>query len=281
MQKFFFIVFFICFCQSVTAQDTLLLISGRKIIVSTIDLHDNTIAYRRIDKKDKVKTIDPYRVFSVIYRDGTERIIYEPDSLDPIDFKVEEMRTFIKGEQDAMSLYKNDFIKYAGVGIGAGCAFLGFYGVVGPPLYATVVGSFSPNVEKKLSVRIAGDASGQLGIKEGSYLNSVTGDVSKPVIKKDQKLCLAGKTLRFDKDTDLDSTVALINSKFDCMRIHAVNDNGKLSLYKTNTPELIKVNEYREGFEKKVRDYKIKNAMIFGLIGFIAGTITYVTVFND
>ncbi len=280
MQKFFFTLFFIYFCQSVSAQDTLLLISGRQIVVSSIDLNNNTIAYRRIDKKDKLKTIDPYRVFSVKYRDGSERIIYQPDSLDPIDFKVEEMRTFIKGEQDARYLYKNNFIKYAGLGIGAGCAFLGFYGVVGPPLYATVVGSYSPNVEKRLTIKVSGDAAAALGIEDSSYLNRVTGNVVGPVVKKDQKLKLGGATLRFESDADLDKAIELINSKFSCIRVHASNDNGKINLYKSNAPELIKVSEYREGFEKKVRDYKIRNAMIFGLIGFVATSIT-LAVFND
>src|SRR5205085_12004901 len=123
MRNFFLTLFFIYFCHTLSAQDTLLLISGRKIVVSAIDLSGNTIAYRTPDKKDKLKTIDPYRVFSVIYRDGNERIIYQPDSLDPIDFKVEEMRNFIKGEQDARSLYKNNAIKVIGAGFGAGSAF--------------------------------------------------------------------------------------------------------------------------------------------------------------
>jgi hypothetical protein len=280
MRKFFFTLFFIYFCQAVSAQDTLLLISGRKIVVSTIDLSGNTIAYRT-PEKNKLKTIDPYRVFSIIYKDGQERIIYQPDSLDPIDFKVDEMRNFIKGEQDARSLYKNNSIKIIGVGLGAGSAFLGFYGVVVPPLYATVIGSYSPNIEKRLNVNIDGNAATDLGIDPGNYLNNVTGNVSGPVIKKNQKLKIGGKTLKFENDTPLDSTVTLINSKFNCLRIHASNDNGKLKLYKSDQPELIKVNEYREGFEKKVRDYKIRNGMIFGLAGFLAGTISYVAVFKD
>jgi hypothetical protein len=278
MRKFFFTLLIICFCQWVSAQDTILLTTGRKIIVSSIDLSDNTIAYRKIDKKDKLKTIEPYRVFSILYKDGTERIIYQPDSLDPLDFKVEDMRNYIKGMQDAQSLYKNNYIKITGAVIGAGSALLGFYGLVGPPLYATVVGSYSPNVDKKLQVKIYGDASGTLGIKEGSYLNNITGEISKPLIKKDQKLQLGGKTLKFRDDTNLDSAIATINSKFNCIRIHAANENGKIKLFKTDRPDLINVNEYREGFEKKVRDYKIRNGMIYGLAGLLVGSITYIAI---
>ena len=75
--------------------------------------------------------------------------------------------------------------------------------------------------------------------------------------------------------------MSLINSKFNCLRVNAANDNGKIKLYKSNSPSLINVNEYREGFEKKVRDYKIRNAMLSSLVGFIAGSITYILIFKD
>ncbi len=279
MQKFFYTLFFIYFYQTVSAQDTLLLITGRKIIVSSIDLRDNTIAYRTSEKGSKLKTIDPYRVFSIIYRDGNERIVYQPDSLDPLDFKVDEMRNFIKGEQDAQKFYKNTVLKVAGVGIGAGFGMLGFYGIIGPPLYATIVGSYSPNVEKKLSFMVSGDAANELGINSGSYMNNITGKNSSPVIKKDQKLQISHKTFKFAQDTKLDSAVSLINSQFKCIRVNAFNDKGKIMLYRSDSPELISNNNYREGFEKKVREYKIENAMLSGLVGFIAGIIVYSAVF--
>ena len=152
MRKLFFLFLLAGFCQSIAAQDTLLLITGRKIVVSSVDLSGNTIASRKLETGSKLKTIDPERVFSITYKDGTERIIYLPDSLDPIDFKVDEMRNFIHGELDACELYKNTPIKVVGFLVGGGSAMLGlFYGLIGPPIYSTVVGSYSPNIEKKLS----------------------------------------------------------------------------------------------------------------------------------
>jgi hypothetical protein len=65
---------------------------------------------------------------------------------------------------------------------------------------------------------------------------------------------------------------------FNYVRVHASNDNGKVKLFKTDRPDLINVNEYREGFEKKVRDYKIRNGMIYGLAGFLAGSLTYIAI---
>lgn len=280
MQKFFCTLFFIYFCHTITAQDTLLLITGRKIIVSSVDLHDNTIAYRNIKDGSKLKTIEPERVFSIIYRDGNEHIVYLPDTLDPLDFKVDEMRNFIKGEQDAQKLYKNTFIKVAGVSIGAGCGILAFYGLVGPPLYATIVGSYSPNVEKKLSFIVSGNAAEELGISSGKYLNDITGKNSSPVIKKNQKLRISQKTFLFNQDTNLDSTVSLINSQFNCIRVNASNDNGKIKLFKSDSPALITVGAYREGFEKKVREYKIRNAMLSGLVGFVVGIVSYSVLYK-
>ncbi len=280
MQKIFFTLFFIYFCNSALAQDTLLLISGRKIIVSSVDLRDNTISYRNMKDGSKLKTIDPFRVFSIIYRDGNERIVYFPDTLDPLDFKVDEMRNFIKGVQDAQDLYKNTFLKAAGIGIGAGFGMLGFYGIIGPPLYSTIVGSFSPHIEKKLSFNVSGSASEDLGIPSGKYLNNITGKKSNPIIKKYQELKIGNKSILFNQDTNLDSTVSLINSEFNCLRLNAANDNGKIMLYKSDSPELINVGSYREGFEKKVREYKIRNGMLSGLIGFIAGIAIYSAVFQ-
>lgn len=278
MQRFFYAVILIFLVNVSSAQDTLLLISGKKIIASTIDLHDNTIAYRKIDNKDALKTIDPDRVFSITYRDGTERIIYIPDSLDPLDFKVEEMRTFIRGVQDAKKVYKNNTIKIAGVGIGGGLALMGFYGLVGPPLYATLVGSYSPDIEKKLTFKVSGSGAESLGISPGKYLNSVTGKTSSPKISKGQRLKIANTTFKFEEDAELAETVNLINSKYKCMRVHAVNDSGKIKLFRTESAEYINVNEYREGFEKKMRDYKIRNAMLSCLAGLIVGGITYVVL---
>ena len=279
MQKFLYTLFFIYLYQTVAAQDTLLLINGRKIIVSTVDLHDYTIAYRSIKTGSKLKTIDPGRVFSVIYKDGNERLIYQPDSLDPIDFKVDEMRDFIKGQQDGRKLYHNSLIKVAGIGIGAGCGLLGFFGIIGPPLYSTIIGSYSPNVEKRLSFKISGDAAGELGISSGIYMNDIIGKNSFPVIKKDQKLKVCNKTFHFSKDTNLDSAVSLINSQFNCIRVNAANDNGKIKFYKSDSPTLIRVEAYKEGFEKNVRDYKIRNAMLSSIIGFVTGIIVYSAVF--
>ena len=172
MNKFFFFTLLVITSGSAFAQDTLVLISGRKITASSVTIQENSIKYR-VDKK--LKSMDPMRVFSIIHHDGTETVVYQPDSLDPMDFKTEEMRNFIRGQQDAISIYRNNYIKISGFAVGAGFAWLGFYGLIGPPLYATALGAFSPNVEKKLSFNVSGDAADAFGISSGKYLKYLVG----------------------------------------------------------------------------------------------------------
>jgi hypothetical protein len=256
------------------AQDTLLLISGRKMVVRSVALNEDNIEYKKL-KKDRVRHIDPMRVFSIIYSDGREKVIYQPDSLDPIDFRVEEMRTFITGTLDARAVYENRLLQGMGLGVGASAAPLAFYGLVGPPLYATFVGSFSPNVERVLTIRVGGSAAEDLGLKPGKYVNEVTGSVSGATVRKDKVLKLSCTKIRFDADASLEEVVQKINAKVKRSKVHALAEQGVLKLYKTKNTSLIADPNYREGFEKRVRDYKIRNGMLSALAGFIGGIIAF------
>lgn len=280
MKRLLAALVFIFIYESIAAQDTIVLLSGRRIIASSIDLKDYTIAYRT-KPGSKLKKIDPFRVFSIAYHDKPERIVYQRDSLDTLEYSIPEMRLFIKGEEDAHRIYKNTPIRIGGVALGAGAGLLAFYGLVVPPLYATVVGAFSPNVNRKMSFRVKGDAATNLGITTDKYLNEVTGNIDKPLVKKGQALTINHSTIKFEEDSPVDTVVSRINEKFKCHRVVAENSNEKLRLYRVESATLLQATAYREGFQKKVRDYKIRNAMLSGLAGFIAGSLTYYFVFKD
>lgn len=190
------LLFFLFTLVPARAQDTLLLINGHKMVVKSIELNDYTISYRT-PGKNRLRTINPYRVFSIVYADGTERVIYQRDSLDQADFSIEQMRMFIRGEQDADRYYRNTPNKIAATLIGAGASYFTIYGLVIPPLYATVVGSFSPKIE---------------------------------------------------------------NHRADSLLLH--------------------ISEYREGYERKARDRKIRNALISGMAGFVTGFVVLNLVNN-
>ncbi len=259
----------------VFAQDTLVLMNGRTIAVMTVDLLEYRIAYRKIPKdsgskttdsqtvsekpskkkKPKIKTMDPERVFSIQYRDGSERIMYMPDSLDPLEFSQEEMRMFIKGEQDATKYYKNNLNKGIGFGLGVGAGFLGFYGLVVPPLYATIMGSFTPNLDKRL--------------KKQNELEE-----SKMILDK-SLLPVLPVAKAIPPDTDSEYQLALKKYESELKNYNQVQKNYENAL--KNHPRQISFsdtkflerNEYRSGYERKARDRKIRNAMLSGLAGFV------------
>lgn len=181
-------------------QDSIVLLSGKTIIAKGVEVGMYSITYHKPDAKGKQKRINPEQVFSIVHSDGTERIIYQRDSLEQgEDYTIEQMKMFIKGEQDAIKYYRNNINKIAAFASGAGVSYFGFYGIIGPAIYSTVVGSFSPVMEKQ----------------------------------------------------------------------------------KVSDPSLIKVDEYRDGYERKVRDKKIIQSIFYGLAGFAAGVVTYSVVTHN
>lgn len=145
--KHIFLSLFLLLTTMVWAQDKIILINGDVLDVKNVELKDNKVSFQLLNK-EKRKRINPERVFSVQYATGAEQIVFEPDPLDPSDFKPEEMRMFIKGEQDAKLYYHNTGNIIVSAAVGAGAGLLSIYGLVVPALYSTVVGSFSPNVQK-------------------------------------------------------------------------------------------------------------------------------------
>jgi len=187
-----FILFSACAYLS-DAQDTLVLLNGKTIPVKNVELGGYTAAYRTAKPKSRLKHIDYENMFSIKYADGTERIIYQPDSTEQGDYSIEQMRLYIRGEQDAKLYYKNNANKWAAFAFGGGISYFGFYGILGPAIYSTVVGSSSPDMSKQ----------------------------------------------------------------------------------KVSDPALLQFPEYVEGYQRKVRDKKIKNSIIAGLAGFAVGVATF------
>ncbi|MBK9414859.1 MAG: hypothetical protein IPN61_15850 [Bacteroidetes bacterium] len=276
----FSIVFFLLISTFCNAQDTLVLITGKIIPVKSVDLSDYTITYRTIDGT-KLKTIDPARVFSIKYANGAERVIFQTDSLDPIDFSEDEMRRFIKGEQDAREFYRNNTVRYTSLLVGGVSSLGAIYGLPGPLLYATVIGGYSPNLKKRLSFDLSGNALEKAGLSSGKILNSSTGNVQNPVFEKNSELKIERKKFIFAENTTLDSAVSMINSDFKKHRVHAINQNNQLKLFRSSDDRNLDDEIYREGFEKRSRDYKIRNALIGGLIGYVVGGITLTVIFNN
>lgn len=176
--------------------DTIVFLSGRQIPVKSVEVNSGYLSYRPFEGKDRLRKVDNYRLFGIRFANGTEQVIYQEDPYDSLDFSVEQMRFFIRGEQDADRFFKGRANIAASFVFGAAASYLTIYGLVVPPLYSTVVGAFSPNVQKS------------------------------PV----------------------------------------------------SDPALRDVPEYVEGYQRKVRDKKIRNSLLAGLAGFASGFIVLTLV---
>lgn len=146
----FTIIFFGFSWETSLSQDVLTLYNGRKIYTKIVEVNSQSIIYKHSsDIKERNKSIILARVFS-IESGGKEEVLYKPDPMDPELFTMDEMRMFIKGEQEAMRFYDNDLLKAMSLTVGVASGYFGFfYGLIGPPLFTTVVGSFSPRMSKQ------------------------------------------------------------------------------------------------------------------------------------
>jgi hypothetical protein len=193
------LILFLLLSSGVFAQDTITLLNGKTLIVKSTELSGFSLNYRTLKPKSKLKRIDVDNVFSIRHPDGTEFIVYQPDTLDEEDYTISEMRMYIKGEQDALKYYRNHLNKVGAFVFGMGSAYFSFYGIVGPAIYASLIGSAVPKI---------------------------------------------------------DST-------------------------KVSDPALLQINEYKTGYERKARDRKTVNSILYGLAGFAAGIATYTIIKNN
>jgi hypothetical protein len=145
-----FVLFMMLSWKVSFSQDVLTLYNGRKIYTKIVEVNTESIIYKHSTNiKERNKSIILARVFSV-ETNGKEEVLYKPDAMDPDMFTLEEMRMFIKGEQEAMRFYDNTTLKIVSVAAGITSGYFGFfYGLIGPPLVTTVVGAFSPNMSKQ------------------------------------------------------------------------------------------------------------------------------------
>ena len=266
-RKLLLLTFIIIFSVQAHGQDTIVLITGRVIPVLSVDFQEYRVAYKKIPrslkksadngklndgpvkkKKSGFRTMDPLRIFSIKYRDGSERIIYQPDSLDPMEFTQEQMRMFIRGEQDATKYYKNNLNKGIGFGLGAGAGLLGFYGLAIPPLYATIMGSFTPNLTTRLKRQ-----------NELKDKKAILDQLSQPAVPAATE---SNPEALKSYDLALKNYNSAVKDYDKALKRHPKN-------IEFSDTELFSHIEYREGYEKKARDRKIRNAMLSGLAGFV------------
>ena len=102
MLKFIFLVPAILFLNmSCIAQQKIVLLNGNIIETKEFVVKFEKITFKKnCGKGEKKGSLDKFRVFSIIKPDGTEQIIYEPDTT--VDLSIDQMRIYIEGEQAAI-----------------------------------------------------------------------------------------------------------------------------------------------------------------------------------
>jgi hypothetical protein len=137
-----FLLFFCLISFAVHAQSKIVKLNGRTVDIKSYSLKGDWLFYVKHDEaKEKQRKMERFDVFSVLKDDGSEEIIYDPDTVNEGDPSIEQVRRYIKGEQYGMQMYHPSWTKPAGVASGIGSGFIGFYG---PPFvfgYALVAGS--------------------------------------------------------------------------------------------------------------------------------------------
>lgn len=98
---------------SQNGNDTILFINGDIVITTVTDTTQGLISFKKPEKFTKIKTVDSDRVFSITNSKG-ESLIYGYDTLGN-ELTVEEMRYYIRGQQDARKAIKG----YGGLAINA------------------------------------------------------------------------------------------------------------------------------------------------------------------
>lgn len=122
------------------AQDSILLMNGQTIEAKVIGQSTLEVRYLERTRKGLRERAEPTaNVFSVSDSLGRERIWYFHDTIVGNDLTVDQMRWYIKGEQDAREGYKPWLPLLGGFVVGAG-ATAGFdlevNSLLIPPLYA-------------------------------------------------------------------------------------------------------------------------------------------------
>lgn len=146
------------FVNDSIAQGKLVFLNGKEKRFVTAEVKGEFIVYQpEGTKKPTSKRADLYNVFSIYKDDGSEQIVYNPDTADG-DPSVLEVRDYILGEKFADSTYRKPMNFIGGVAVGLGSSAAGFYGIPIPLVYTTIIGQFNPKMPKTTSEIVPSEA---------------------------------------------------------------------------------------------------------------------------
>jgi len=149
------LVFSICIffvLLNVVAQDSLILFNGKHYKGEVVEFNKNTTVLKlQYQKRNKLKTkvLPKEDVFAIYYKDSVSQILYSPLITDEQPLSLEEMQSFVAGENLAQYKYHAPWAAAVGALTGAGMFNLGMWGVVIPAAYVGVVAAVPTKPKSK------------------------------------------------------------------------------------------------------------------------------------
>jgi hypothetical protein len=146
------IIAFATICISIISiaqeqKDTLLLLNGTTIISAIVDTTNGVTTIKDLKKPGKNIVIENDRIFSIKNASG-EQVLYVYDTILGNEFTEEEMRYYIKGEQDAEKGFKSPGALYGNLALGFASGLTGSFFCPIPP-FAFIALSGLPKVKIK------------------------------------------------------------------------------------------------------------------------------------
>lgn len=133
------------------AQNTVQMLNGKTVVIGDYNWDEQEELLLYFTKKGKIKDLDKYSIFSIVDSVGNEILIYEPDTFITESFSIDQMRTFIDGEREALENFKCPFATAAGVIVGVSSpVFLQPFYAFAPPAIATASMEFVDVRQKRV-----------------------------------------------------------------------------------------------------------------------------------
>ena len=136
------------------SQNILLLLDGSVIKTEEYSLLDSLNLYSYKNHKGKMKILEQDFVYSITDSQGNTSVVYVPNEMS-YNLGINEMFSFIQGEQSASKNYKPYILGISGLGVGLGSSLLfaeyglnTFYSTLIPISYSGISVFFKQNTKR-------------------------------------------------------------------------------------------------------------------------------------
>lgn len=131
--------------NSLHSQDTLLLLNGKFVNGKVCAIDTEFIKYQITKgKKYEFKQMAIEDMFAIKYKDSSMQILYSQDTVNGYYYSVDEMYSFVLGENYARKYFKAPLSSIGGFVTGMAGGIVGFWGFTIPTAYTMFTGTSKP-----------------------------------------------------------------------------------------------------------------------------------------